>query len=203
MILFWGNFQTLCAKRWRGERKEGEKDWKSWWRWHGGSWRWSRSKECRLSPSSGRAELYEAAHAMKDLLGPQHEPNLLWFLLYPAIPSSNHNKTRNWARNQKKWIKNRIPVILKIFLLSCYLFHHFQCQVYFQTLNLITFRRVYYINICNIVKSDSFLTVCGKLFMVSSEHILSPQKALKKVKVEFTILSSSSVVDITDLETQL
>ena len=39
--------------------------------------------------------------------------------------------------------------------------------------------------------------------MVSSEHILSPQKELKKVKVEFTILSSSSVVDITDLETQL
>ena len=112
---FGGNLQTLCAKRWRGERKEGEKDWKSWWRWHGGSWRWSRSKECRLSPSSGRAELYEAAHAMKDLLGPQHEPNLLWFLLYPAIPSSNHNKTRNWARNQKKWIENRIQWSWKFF----------------------------------------------------------------------------------------
>ena len=40
--------------------------------------------------------------------------------------------------------------------------------------------------------------------MVSSEHILSPQKALKKVKVESTsTILSSSVVDITDLETQL
>ena len=111
-------------------------------------------------------------------------------------PATEHEIKRNESRIEYSDLENFSLILLSFpsFSMSS-LFSKFEF--------LITFRRVYYINICKLAKSDSFLTVCGKLFMVSSEHILSPQKALKKVKVEFTILSSSSVVDITDLETQL